>query len=288
MNAGDQSVQFFVFQEEMETTTHFQGYAEFKRATRLRGVKLVFGMRCHLDRRAGSQTQAIAYCTKERTRVDGGLAGKFGTRKRRAGKPKGSFGHAVELLMAGESMEAVRDEHPEAVAMYPDKLNDFAVSLMGERDWAMDIEIYVGVTGTGKSTTAKLENPGCYHAPWPSGGRWWWPAYSGQECVVMDEFMHQIKLGQMMDIMDRHPIFLEAKGRNFQFVSKKLVITTNIDPCDWYPNCSLLRKDPLARRIKQFADIYDFAPGHDYPDFVKVLRTVDFVFHDVARDDYSY
>ncbi len=273
LDRGDPAIQFFVFQTELGTTgtVHYQCYVEFKRPTRLRGVKGLFGTRTHCERRRGSQAQAVAYCTKDDTR-SAGAHGQFGTPKKAAGHPKGEFGKCIGAIVDGATLESVRDDFPATMAMFGDRVVQYSLGLMGERDWAMVIDIFVGPSGSGKSSTAKSENPGCYHAPWPTGGRWWWPGYEGQEVVVLDEFRHDIKCQVMLRLLDRHTMTLEAKGSNFQFVSKKIVITTNLDPCEWYMGVPRHARLPLQRRLREFARIWDFGPGGTYPNFVKVLR----------------
>ena len=283
-DAGEARVQYFVFQEEVggapNHTPHYQAYVEFKRATRMRTVKGIFGNTVHCERRAGSQAVAIAYCKKDDTRVDGGLAREFGQPKASRGRPKGNFGKVAHAIRdQSKSLDDLEDEFPETFAMFADKLNDYHLAQLGERDWEMEIEIYVGPSGSGKSTTAKLENPGAYHCPWPTGGRWWWPNYRGQEVVILDEWRHDVKIQVLLKLFDRHTFHLEAKGRNFQFVSHKIVLTTNIEPRDWFPGTKFDVLDPLQRRIREYAKIYDFAGGHQFPNFVKTLRPQQFTFN---------
>ncbi len=309
-------VRFFVMQEERGNgtdgvpagTLHFQAYIQFTRRVRWGTLLRVLDpdhRGCHFERARGTCQDNITYCTKEGTRVEGGLRGQSGTPRHRGAPVKGinrQFETAVLAIVAQEELEEVEEANPVAFAMFPDKLFDFYLSRQGVRDWAMDIEIYVGPTGTGKSTTAKLENPGAYWGSWPMGGRWWWPRYKGQECVVLDDFFEQIRLRKMMELLDRHHFGLEAKGRNMEFVSRKLIITTNKDPCEWYEFKEKFREGrmtnerrkillaPLERRIGAAnCKIFDFALGHEYPGFVKVRRTVLFVFKDVVvRDGGGY
>ncbi len=283
---GDPSISYFVFQTERGSpvppatlgTLHLQGYVEFKLATRLTKVKRYFGRGVHAERRRGTGLEASTYCKKDDSRVEGS-SGEWGHLKAPRGRPKGGFAKAVVAIKAGTSAADILEEFPEVVAMFPDKLNCFRIGLMGHRDWAMDIEIFFGPTGTGKSSTAKTENPGAYSAPWPRGGRWWWPMYGGEPVVILDEFRHQVKMDDFLRLFDRHAMILEAKGTNFHFVSRKLVITTNIDPKDWYKGLSLETLAPLQRRIREFAKIYDFAEGFTYPNFSKALRTEVFSFN---------
>jgi len=272
------SVKYVVLQEEEgeNGTRHLQGYIELTKQLRMSRMRTLFGRRYHWEVRRGSQAQAIAYSKKLDTRVDGGLVIEWGNAKRGGGK----WGAAVAALKGGMGIEELSDEFAEQYVLYKDKLHDYALELKGKRDWAMEIEIYVGPSGAGKSYTAAHKNIGAYSAPWPTGGRWWWPGYTGQEVVVMDEFRHQIKMDVMLKMMDRYEWHLEAKGRNFQFCSKKIIITTNIDPKDWYPGVAKDVKEPLARRIREFAHIFDFGEHYVFPQFSMMLRTERFEFND--------
>lgn len=285
-------ISYFVFQSEVSDTgtPHYQGYVEFKRPTRLLGVRRIFSMRVHAERRVGSSAQATHYCKKPvpdcicdkcyaaRHMLNDGrsvppFSGEFGRVREGAGRPKGDFAKVIARIRDGVSTEDIEDEFPATIAMYPDKIADYRLHLLGKRDWAIEIEIFVGPTGTGKSFTARDENPGYYVVDWPKGQRWWWPGYAGQECVILDEWRHQVKMDVFLGLFDRYEFGLESKGRSFQFVSKKLVITTNLEPRDWFPNLSNEVLEPLARRIRDFAEIFDFANDGVYPNFPKVRRT---------------
>ena len=277
-------IRYVILQEEIgeEGLNHFQGYIELKRPIRLRRMKIYFGDRYHFEKRLGSQAAAIAYCRKADSRVEDGLSIEWGTKKRGS---NGKFHEAVMAIADGMMIDEVEEEYTEQFVMFKDKLQDFALHLKGKRHWAMDVRIYVGKTGSGKSYTADQEDDH-YNAPWLKGGRWWWEGYTGQFCVVLDEFRHQLKMDVMLKVFDRYAWHLEAKGRSFQFVSHKIVITTNIDPKDWYPGVSVEKKEPLRRRIQEFAKIYDFPDtAESWPTFRKILRTEPFHFNVHERPD---
>jgi len=277
-------VRYIIYQTEQgeaEQTTHLQGYMEFTRQRSFLQVKRTINERMHIEIRRGTQAQAIAYCTKEDTRVEGS-SGEGGMQANATKKQK--LAPLVAKLQAGEDLMDIEDDFPCLMLLHRDKIQDFAIKCKGKRDWATEIEIFVGKTGTGKSFTAKTENEDAYNVPWPMGGRWWWPNYTGEHCVIMDEFRHQVKMDVMLKMLDRYAWTLESKGRNFQFVSRKIVITTNIDPKDWYSGVSKEVKEPLRRRIQEFATIYDFQEDCPYPDFVKVARTGRFEFNETVED----
>lgn len=262
-------VVYAIMQEEVgeEGTVHLQGYMELGRPIRMARMKVLFGSRYHFEIRRGSQAQAITYCKKTKD-ATGGFSFVTGTPKRTG--TGGKFNDAVKALKDGMTIEDAEESFPCQYAMWKDKLEDYALGLKPKRDWAMDIQILYGPSGTGKSYSAQ-QHEDIYVAPWPTGGRWWWPGYRGQHTVVMDEFRHQIKMDVMLKMMDRYVWHLEAKGRSFEFTSHRIIITTNIDPKEWYPNLTKEKKEPLARRIREFATIWDFTAGI-YPNFVKTQR----------------
>ncbi len=282
---GHRRVQYVVMQTEAgsEGTVHYQAYVEFKVALRLAQVKQIFGDRGHYERRRGNQAQAIAYCKKDETRVVG-LSGEWGTPKRSSVHKQDMIEIQRNLKSGDMDIDDIEENFGGLFLQWGDKIKDYALLCKGKRRWAMDVQIFVGPTGSGKSYTADLENPLAYYVPWPTGGRWWWPGYVGQHTCVMDEFRHQIKMDVMLKMLDRYDWILECKGRNFQFCSKKIVITTNIDPVKWYAGVSNAAKEPLARRIREFCRIYDFAPDREFGAqnqqgaFEKTLRTGTFAF----------
>ncbi len=290
----NERIVYVVMQEELSEsgTLHLQGYIEMKNQTRMSRMKSLFGAGYHWEKRRGTQAQAIEYCKKAETRVDGGFSFEHGTPKRTGSN--GKFTEAVQAIRDGTSIADIRDDFSAQYVLHGDKLRDFALELKGKRNWAMDIHIYVGKTGTGKTYTAHTENPDAYEATWPVGGRWWWPKYDGQEVVIMDEFCHQIKISVMMTMFDRYGWKIEAKGRSFEFCSKKIIITTNLDPKMWFPNVKKSSKDPLARRIREFATIWDFTGidrdgrGPRHPHWVKTMRSDRFEFNDTVGTMTNY
>lgn len=288
MAREENHVRYIVFQSEIapETNTpHFQGYVEFLRAKRISSAsRYISGSnRCHLEFRMGTQEQAIAYCKKDDTREPETTPYEGGQRSR--AKPD-KLGEVVEQLVRGATPDQIAEDHPQCYLLHKEKILDRFLELKGGRDRPPEIEILYGETGTGKSYSARTLNPGYYLAPWPTGGRWWWPNYKGESCVILDEFRHQIKFDTILSLFDRYEFNLESKGRSFSLQNCKIVITTNIDPKDWYPKVPSLHKDPLARRINEFATIWDYESGHTHPNFVRTQRTGEFTFNETVVDDY--
>ncbi len=279
-------VLFMIFQEERTTTTHrlhFQVYAELNSRMGYTTVQGLFGAGCHVERRMGTQLQAIGYVTKVDTRVVGGFSGSVGTPRAPRGRPPNSMSKAFQIMAGriqdGEKLDVVMHDNPGASAMFPGQLATFYIKQKGERDWPMDVQIFVGLTGTGKSSLAKRENPGAYWGSWPEGDIWWWQEYEGQDCVVLDDFFHQLSMTKMMELFDRHHMRVSVKYGSAEMVSRKVVITTNVDPKDWFQYVTMERRLPLERRIREFGTVFDFGDGGVFPDFDKVARTEEFFFN---------
>lgn len=141
----------------------------------------------------------------------------------------------------------------------------------------MEIIILVGETGTGKTTWAYGHYPKLWAMPMTNK---WMTGYIGQETVLMDDYDEQFTLMQMMQFCDRHKLpGMEAKYRSFEFKSKRIVITTNVDPKHWFAktfSTTTIHKDAMQRRLREFAIIYDCSGA--YPDFNYILRNEQFTF----------
>ncbi len=304
-------VKYLVFQSEVgsQGVVHLQFYCIFTESVRARQAHRVLGPRVHFDASRGSAIQNTHYCLKPhdqcvcdhctaarllpndgREAMPGFITGTWG--RMRAPRGPDKLTAVMEMMEPMEhSIGEILDAHPVSAVKYGDRIRKEYQRRVMPRSWAMDIRIFVGETGSGKTFTAKSENPDSITIPWPTGGRWWWPGYDGQECVILDDFRSgNITVLTMMKLFDRGEWWVEAKGTNSQFVSRKIVVTTNVDPKDWFQMFKLVlnkgqqaRKlilEPLARRIREYAKIYDFAGGNVFPNFVKVERVERFEFND--------
>lgn len=257
-------LQYIIVQVEKGETTnriHLQGYAEFGRPVGLHRVKKLFMQKTgeafwnhvHLEPRMGSQAQAIAYCKKAETRLAGPY--EYGKKKK---EQRGTIFHDA---LNGATNKSLREKDPREYAIHRRALQILKSEGKGPRHHPMKVLIFVGASGTGKTTLAQnLYKDDCFTVMWPSGnGMWWWDGYEGQKCVILDEFVCQVKLDQFLRLLDRHPMKVQIKGASIEFSSTIIIITTNIPPEEWYGGVHPNRWDPLARRIKEFAEIYQFS-----------------------------
>lgn len=97
------------------------------------------------------------------------------------------------------------------------------------------VEIWWGVTGSGKSHTAFHQYPDAYRKTIPGK---WWEGYKGETQVVFEEFNpaedKELRLPELLKILDKYPYQIEIKGASLQLRANHFIFTTNIDPRTWY------------------------------------------------------
>lgn len=264
-------VDYVIFQEERGTggVRHLQGYVEFSRAVRLSFLRRKFGGRIHWENRRGTQAQCIAYSKKQDTRVAGGVSGEGGTPKKLG---KDTLAQVARELSAGKGVEELSSDYPVSFITHGSKIRSYALKQKGQRNFAPIVTIYYGKTGTGKSAQAQKNWPDAYWVPWPKKGGWWWPFYAGEETIILDEWRHQISYDEILRLFDRYPYTLEEKGSNMHFVSKRIVVTTNIHPINWFPGKDWQSKAPLRRRLRDFATMFTFSDDSTWDDPTMDLR----------------
>lgn len=236
----EESLRYLVYQRELCPETkreHWQGYAECKKVMKIVGFKKCIGdAKAHCEVRRGTREQAREYCMKPESRI--GLPVELGE------WTKGQ-GHRSDLASACAlgSTELVRLEFPTVYVRYHRGLEKLFEN-GAQRATKTEVEWYWGSTGTGKSRLAAemVENRPCY---WKPSGKWW-DGYSGEECVVWDDFdKTSCGIGDLLRLCDRYPLRVEFKGGSRNFVSSLLVFTSHLHPREYAGE----RWSELERRI---------------------------------------
>ena len=113
----------------------------------------------------------------------------------------------------------------------------------GERQ----VFVFWGPTGTGKSRLAWQEAGIDAYPKAPTSK--FWDGYQGHENVVIDEFTGQIDITHLLRWFDRYPVCVETKGSGTVLKAKRIWLTSNIDPREWYPTAPKSQQDALKRRF---------------------------------------
>lgn len=213
---------------------HLQGYIEFKKPQRLPAVKRLLGASSvHLERRNGSRDEARAYCRKDETRVDGPWEvghwiGEQGSRS--------DLRAVHSAIQEGHTDIQISDDFFPEFAKYYRGIAAYRLLHTSRRNHKMEVLVLWGPTGTGKSMGAWEYAPDA-HILSPdsaSSGVGWWCGYSNHEAVIMDDFYGGMRYSFMLQLLDRYPLRVMTKGGSTEFVAKKIIITSNKHPADWY------------------------------------------------------
>jgi len=119
------------------------------------------------------------------------------------------------------------------------------------RRWVMDIQVFYGPTGTGKSLAVDSLSPDGFRLPpqQVASGCGWWDGYDGHSDVIIEEFYGQLRWSFFLQLLDRYPLSVEFKGGSCQFVGRRIFITSNKPPWEWYNHLTVGSLDPLKRRV---------------------------------------
>lgn len=224
-------------------TPHLQCYIEFKNAAipikKSSSWKKMFPT-AHWERRRGTAQEASAYCKKDEDWREFGTLSKQGERT--------DFQRMFARIKTGASDLDLIEEFGNTAFRSLNAISKVRLLSQPKRTWPMEVRIYYGLPGTGKSRAVfdefKLDE--IFVKPKSK----WWDGYEGQKVVVIDDFdpIHMDwSFDYMLTLLDRYPMSLEYKGGFVNMSSKIIIFTTNFLPWEWFPD----RKNRLAffRRI---------------------------------------
>nr|QXP07799.1 MAG: replication associated protein [Arizlama virus] len=263
---------YFIYQREVCPTTgrhHYQGYAEFTKNLTRKQQQKVLKPNCHVENRKGTQQQAIDYCRKTDTRVlyslvEHGELAKQGLRN----DLKKSMDQALAILSSGTKLKDFASENRSLFVRNYRGIEKLVSFLKTERSEKTKISIYWGASGTGKTRKvyddAKKNNQTVYKKP--NGP--WWDGYDGQDVILIDDYDGYINFREFLQLNDRYPHKLPFKGGFYEFVSKEIVYTSNVNPLGWYQNIHTESFKAFQRRIEKVLYFPPFpAFPIDDPDF---------------------
>lgn len=226
---------------------HLQGHVYFKNLVSLRSAKRYLGCPfAHLEI-ARDPKASIRYAKKgcQRSTVALGEVGmaplvEFGTVPQQ-GERKDLKEKLKPLLNGNITRSQFIEEHPDVFVRYRQGINAIAnialeSSIPRVRD--MDVEIWFGEAGTGKTWKAKAENEDCYEPLSFEDSKVWFDQYNSQKTLILDEFADEngarLKANVLKRYLDRFPLKVPVKGGSAQAAWTKVIIISNTTPFNWY------------------------------------------------------
>lgn len=261
-----EDVEYVIWQHEQgeNGTEHLQGYVCFMKQKRLGWIRKECSDRAHWEPRAQNSNHEAAkhYCMKpvagcECVHCDDcppslggpwtyGDDSKIPTKKGQRTDIRDLFdalkggAKAVDIML-----------NPDMFGMwcrYYRAIDRFILDNEPKRNWITFTQVYWGVSGCGKTRRAhyeaSLKDDGTVGEPYyvlrkPQGGGVYWDGYNGEKNIIIDEFYGWIPRTQMQVLCDRYPAVIDIKLGARNFVAKKIWITSNEPPKDWWKNIGL-------------------------------------------------
>lgn len=252
---GDEALQYICYgREEGESgTPHLQGYIQLSAKKSLAWLRRLFAPACpHFEVARGSPTQARDYCSKD------GEFLEFGDFLGSAQGRRTDLAEVGSRVLAGASFEDVAREFPTVVLRYARGIRELIQSVRsGDRNGQPPVlRVNWGSTGLGKTRQVFEAEPDVWIHP---GGPWF-DGYTGQEAVLFDDFSGaDFKLSYLLRLLDRYRMQVPVKGSFVKWCPKRIYITSNLDPRDWYANASPAHREALLRRLREFGTIHHYA-----------------------------
>lgn len=235
-------------------TRHLQGYLELSRRQRFTAIHRLPGLsRAHLEARKGTAAQASEYCWKEDREPY--RAGTISVSQ----QGRRSDLEATKLALDnGGTIQDVAQEHFGTFLKYHRALGLYASYRAEKRNWQVEVTVYWGETGTGKTRRAHEESKG---DAWIYSSDGWFDGYNQEDCVIFDDYSgSEFKIGYLLKLLDRYPMRVRVKGGFVNWKPRRIWITSNLDPESWYPNAHEEHRAALRRRLTQvihFANLRD-------------------------------
>lgn len=257
-------LEYAVFQGEIGEagTYHFQGFIALRRAQRLSYVQK-FIRACHWAI-AFKPNAAEAYCRKDDTRVDGPYSiGSWNP------ETHGRSGLRTDLLALRDAAKGGRtlkdiiedDKLYTTLARHPKILDKLFEIYEPQRTATTELHLVFGPPGTGKTTYVLASCPDAY---WKQAGTGWWDGYRGQPDVVIEEFKGWMPFHWILRLADKPPLMVEVKGGQRHFIARRLWITSNFLPADWWKLEDQGRLDAIYRRITKVYYFHALGQHRDY------------------------
>lgn len=223
-------------------TPHLQGYIEFSSGCRLSTLKRI-DKSIHWEICNGTAAQNVAYCKK------GGMFEEIGKPSEQGRRT--DLEDIRTMIDNKAPMLEVAQEHFGSFVRYHKGFG--AYKYLIEQKAAKDFrKIYCeyiwGPTGSGKSRYVREHFTDIF-CPMDSNTGVWWTGYSGESCILFDDFRGTVPLHTLLKWIDCYPVQVPIHGGATYLAATTIFFTSNKPLEELYLGTDEASRDALKRRI---------------------------------------
>lgn len=260
-------VRYIIFQEEKCPKTnknHWQGYIELKTPLRIKCVQLLLNLsNAHMEKRKGTRDEAREYCRKSESRVCEPI--EWGVWESGGQGTRNDIDNLLKMVSENASLKEIIESDPKTYSKCRNTIKDYQFCCLKEKTKEyrkIEVEVIYGAAGTGK-TRYCVENSKDYYKL-DNDTTLWWDGYEGEETLIIDDFYGDIRYDKLLQILEGYQLRLPVKG-GFTYANwKKVFITSNTAPNNWYIDGLT---PALKRRLHIIRELRHEVGGNTNPDF---------------------
>ena len=218
---------------------HIQGWAQFKgHLSRGQAQKRLGLEGSHFEPCKGSCSENDAYCKKDGAWKSCGKFVEMGQRV--------DLDEVKAQLDDEAKIEAICDANFGTWLRYANSLREYRQIVQKTKSRGFRSVVVVLLTGaTGSNKSRWAHSQAGYVIKGHSLS--WWDGYDGEECIAIDEYSNDVKITQLLSLLDGYQLRLPIKGGFCYARWTKVIITTNLR--ELHENASDAHRAALARRI---------------------------------------
>ncbi len=224
-------------------TPHLQGYCELQSKRTITGIKKLLNIKeLHIEKRKGTQQQAIVYCQKDNKYVEFGDKNNAGQRTDIL-KIRDDVKNGKKLIDIVDEME-----NPNFQTI---RCAQLLKTIYSRPRSGKPVVIWIyGATGIGKTRLVYDTFTDIY----TKDSTKWYNNYEQNKVLLIDDYRKDFcKFKDLLTLLDRYPKQVETKGGYIHINSKFIILTSPYSPLRYWQYKD--GKEQLFRRIDKIINM---------------------------------
>lgn len=249
-------------------TPHIQGYVECK-PTRMKAMCKLLGGRAYLAIRRGTREQARDYCKKDGNFIEVGAWSTKGQGRRT------DLERLMEATKKNQAVKEIMETIPETYSRHMRFAEKYRALCERETTRAfrhVETTVLWGKAGCGKTRYVNDKEEKIFWVH-PEDKQFAFDGYDGEEAIAFDDFYGNMQHHIMLRVLDGHQLLVNVKGGHRYANWKRVYITSNAPPEDWY---GFGLKPELARRLTRVIHLNTTVTAKSFTDNTQLDQVIPF------------